>query len=127
MARVSKLWRHVAICDRGNILNTFLMKMEEFSLMTKTLFCHRIIKKMLSFLCVFYVYSSEKTISSVTTQHFNNYTKKKTYKRNKKTASSLPVHHGASKMSPSIINSCMLCVRVLCKTRRSFIRIVVSS
>ena len=48
-------------------------EMGESSLMTKTLICRRIIKKMLSFfVCVFYVYSSETTISSVTTQHFNN-------------------------------------------------------
>ena len=43
--RVSKLLRHVAICRRGNILKTFLMKMGESSYMTKALICRRIIKK----------------------------------------------------------------------------------
>ena len=43
-ARVSKLRRHIAICRRGNILTTFLMKMGESSLTTKTLLCRRIIK-----------------------------------------------------------------------------------
>ena len=43
--RVSKLRRHVAICRRGNILKTFLMKMgESSSLVTKTLISRRIIK-----------------------------------------------------------------------------------
>ena len=46
--RVSKLRRHVAICRRGNILKTFLMKMGESSLMTKTLISRRIIKKQCS-------------------------------------------------------------------------------
>ena len=69
--------------------------------MTKTLFCRRMIKKCsLFFVGVFYVYSSEKTISSVTTQHFNNHAKKHTHERNKKTASSLPVCHGTSENLP---------------------------
>ena len=46
--RVSKLLRHVAICRRGNILKTFLMKMGESSYMTKALICRRIIKKQCS-------------------------------------------------------------------------------
>ena len=47
--RVSKLRRHVAICRRGNILKTFLMKMgESSSLVTKTLISRRIIKKQCS-------------------------------------------------------------------------------
>ena len=43
-ACVSKLRGHIAICRRGNILTTFLMKMGESSLLTKTLLCRRIIK-----------------------------------------------------------------------------------
>ena len=71
--------------------------------MTKTLICRRIIKKNNAlFVCVFYVYSSEKTISSVTTQHFkNNCTPKKKHKKNKKTASSLPVQRKASEKFPT--------------------------
>ena len=46
--RVSTLLRHVAICRRGNILKTFLMKMGESSYMTKALICRRIIKKQCS-------------------------------------------------------------------------------
>ena len=86
MARVSKLRCHVVTCRRGNILKTFLMKRGESSLMTKTLICRKIIKKNNAlFVCVFYVYSSEKTISSVTTQHFNNNCtpKKNTQKKQK--------------------------------------------
>ena len=44
MARVSKLRRHVAICRRGNILKTFVMKMGESSFITKALICRRILK-----------------------------------------------------------------------------------
>ena len=34
---------------------------------------------------------------------------------------------GQAKIFPSIINACILCIRVLCKTQRSFIQIFVSS
>ena len=117
MARVSKLSRHVTICHRGNILKSFLMKMEEFSLMTKTLFCCRIIKECsLFFVGVFYVYSSEKTISSVTTQHFNNHAKNTHTKETKKLPVSCQSAMGQAKIFPSIINACILCIQNLCKT-----------
>ena len=81
MARVSKLPRHH--CDlpqrKLNILKTFLMKMRESSLMTKTLICRRIIKKQCF---LFFLFACFMTISSVTTQHFRNHAKKtKTYKQ----------------------------------------------
>ena len=70
------------------------------------------------FVCMFYVHSSEMTISSssVTAQHFNNNAQKKHTKK------SLPVRRGQAKILPPKIHVCVLCVRVLCKTRRSFIR-----
>ena len=68
--------------------------------MTKTLIYRGIIKDNALFfsLFVFYVKSLETTISSVTTQHFNNHAKKKTQK---KTAGSLPIRRGASKNFPA--------------------------
>ena len=83
--------------------------------MTKTLICRRIIKKNNAlFVCVFYVYSSEKTISSVTTQHFNNNcTPKKKHKKTKKLPVACQLNARQAKNFPPKINSCALCVRVL--------------
>ena len=69
--------------------------------MTKTLICRGIIKDNALFfsLFVFYVYSLETTISSVTTQHFNNHAKKR--HTQKKTAGSLPIRRGPSKNFPA--------------------------
>ena len=103
MARVSKLRCHVGTCRRGNILKTFLMKMGVFSY-DKNPHSPQNYKKNSLFVCVcvFYVYSSEKTIGSMTTQHFNNNcTPKKTHKKTKKTASSLPVQRKAGENFPT--------------------------
>ena len=82
--------------------------------MTTTLTCRRILKNNALFLCVcvcvFHGYSSEKTINSVTTQHFNNHAKKHTH--TKKTASSLPVRRGASE-NFSAINQRMRTMRLI--------------
>ena len=44
MARVSKLRHHVAICRRGKILKSFLIRMGESSLLTETIICLRVVK-----------------------------------------------------------------------------------
>ena len=127
MARVSKLRRHIAICRRGNILTTFLMKTAESSLMKKTLICRRIIKN--DALLEKFRRNPRKTgrrrsmewcvTSKMATQgnenalqFVNNF--------------SLPVAcqpaAGQAKIFPPKINACVPYVRLLWKTRRSFIR-----
>ena len=94
MARVSKLRRHVAICRRGNILKTFLVNENGgvFSYDNNPHLPQNFKKQCSLFVCVcvFHGYSSEKTINSVTTQHFNNHAKKHTHKKNCQQPASSP-------------------------------------
>ena len=129
--RVSKLRRHIAICRRGNILKTFLMKTAESSLMTKTLICRRIIKN--DALLEKFRRSPRKTgrktgrrrsmewcvTSKMATQGNENALQ---FVNNFSRPVACQPAAGQAKIFPPKINACVPSVRLLWKTRRSLIR-----
>ena len=135
MAHVSKFRRHVAICRRSNILKTFLMKMAECSRRSAIALSLHNNKKSFS-LAVDHVFRFAFVSVLIIHERIQKRIKLKSLRidgnpRKRKRVEicntfSLPVACqsalGQAKIFPPKINACVLCVRVLCKTRRSFIR-----